>query len=62
MTFIDDYSRKLWDFVLKDQVLSTYKEYHARTERESRRKLKAVRTDNGGSTEVSLRSTTDVKI
>ena len=50
VTFIDDYSRKLWAFVLKskDQVLSVFKEFHARVERESGQKLKAVRTDNGG--------------
>ena len=50
MTFIDDYSQKLWAFVLrsKDQVLSLLKEFQARAERESSRKLKVVRTDNGG--------------
>ena len=50
MTFIDDFNRKLWAFVLKtkDQVLSVFKEFHARAERESGQKLKDVRTDNGG--------------
>ena len=50
MTFIDDYSRRLWATPLKtkDQVLSVFKELHARVERESGRKLKAVRADNGG--------------
>ena len=50
MTFIDDHSRKLWAYVLKtkDQVLSVFKELHARVERETGRKLKAVRADNGG--------------
>jgi transposase InsO family protein len=50
VTFIDDFSRKVWAFVLtsKDQVLSVFKEFHARVERESGQKLKAVRTDNGG--------------
>ena len=49
-TFIDDYNRKLWAFVLKskDQVLSVFKDFQARAERESRRKLKVVQTDNGG--------------
>ena len=44
MTFIDDYSQKLWAFVLrsKDQVLSLLKEFQARAERESSRKLKVV--------------------
>ena len=50
VTFIDDYSRKLWAFVLKskDQVLDAFKEFHVRVERESGRKLKCVRSDNGG--------------
>ena len=44
MTFIDDYTRKLWAFVLKskDQVLSFFKEFQARAERESGQKLKVV--------------------
>ena len=38
VTFIDDHSRKLWAYVLKakDQVLSVFKELHARVERETR--------------------------
>ena len=37
VTFIDDYSRKLWVSVMKrkDQVLSLFKEFKARAERES---------------------------
>ena len=50
VTFIDDYNRKLWAFVLKgkDQVLSVFKKFHARVERESGQKLKVIRIDNGG--------------
>ena len=50
MTFIDDHSRRLWATPLKtkDQVLSVFKELHARVERESSWKLKVVRADNGG--------------
>ena len=50
VTFIDDYSRKLWAYVLKtkDQVLSVFKEFQARTERLSKQKLKVVWIDNGG--------------
>ena len=42
--------RKLWVSPLKtkDQVLSVFKEFHARVERETGRKLKAVRADNRG--------------
>ena len=32
----------------KDQVLDAFKELQARLERETRRKLKAVRAENGG--------------
>ena len=37
VTFIDDFSRKLWVFVLKSkhQVLSVFKDFHPRVERES---------------------------
>ena len=44
VTFIDDHNRRLWVTPLKtkDQVLSVFKELHARVERESGRKLKAV--------------------
>ena len=44
ITFIDDYYRRLRAFVLesKDQVLSFFKEFQARAERESGRKLKVV--------------------
>ena len=50
VTFIDDFSRKLWAFVLKskDQVLSVFKEFHVGAEREFGQKLKVVRTYNGG--------------
>ena len=48
VTCIDDHSRKLWAYVLKkkDQMLSVFKELYARVERETNRKLKAVRADN----------------
>ena len=50
VTFIDDHSRNVWGFALKtkDQVLDSFKELHAILERETRRKLKAIRADNGG--------------
>ena len=50
MTFIDDHNKRLWatPLKMKDQVLSVFKELHARVERESGRKLKAVQADNGG--------------
>lgn len=50
VTFIDDFSRKLWVYPMKtkDQVLQKFKVFHALVERETGRKLKCMRTDNGG--------------
>lgn len=50
VTFIDDHSRKLWVYALKtkDQVLEKFKEFQALVERQTGRKLKCIRTDNGG--------------
>ncbi|RDX93712.1 hypothetical protein CR513_23987, partial [Mucuna pruriens] len=50
VTFIDDCSRKLWVYMLKtkDQVLEKFKEFQALVERESGKKLKYIRFDNGG--------------
>ncbi|GMJ10476.1 hypothetical protein HRI_004716700 [Hibiscus trionum] len=48
-TFIDDCSRKLWVYTLmsKDQVFEVFKQFQASVERETRKKLKCIRTDNG---------------
>ncbi|URE13498.1 Retrotransposon protein [Musa troglodytarum] len=50
VTFIDDFSRKVWAYALKtkDQVIGVFKEFHARVERETERQLKCIRSDNGG--------------
>ena len=50
VTFIVDYSRKVWAFLLKtkDQVLEVFKHFQAMVERETAHKLKCIRTDNGG--------------
>lgn len=49
LTFTDDYSRKTVVFCLKskDEVADYMRRYIARVERESDRKLKRIRTDNG---------------
>ena len=41
VTFIDDHSRKVWDFVLKtkDKVLQLFQQFRARVERETSKKL-----------------------
>jgi len=50
VTLIDDYSRKLWVYVLKtkDQVLGVFKQFQASVERDTGKKLKCVHIDNGG--------------
>lgn len=50
VTFIDDHSRKIWAYTLKtkDQVLDTFKLFQASVERKTGKKLKCIRTDNGG--------------
>ncbi|GAA0148830.1 hypothetical protein LIER_08165 [Lithospermum erythrorhizon] len=49
LTFIDDYSRIIWAYTLKtkDQVLDTFKLFQASVQRETGKKLKCIRTDNG---------------
>ncbi|CAH9135249.1 unnamed protein product [Cuscuta epithymum] len=50
VTFIDDASRKVWTYCLKskDQVFDRFKLFHAMVERETGKKLKCLRSDNGG--------------
>uniref|UniRef100_T1JFH6 Endonuclease n=1 Tax=Strigamia maritima TaxID=126957 RepID=T1JFH6_STRMM len=47
---VDDATRYTWIFPLrsKDQVFETYKKFHARIERSTGKKIKAIRTDRGG--------------
>ena len=49
VTFIDDHSKKIFAYVLKNkyQVLDAFKEFHAKVERETSKKLKCIRSDNG---------------
>jgi transposase InsO family protein len=50
VTFIDDFSRKDWVYVLKTkyQVLSVFKQFQVSAKRETEKKIKCLRTDNGG--------------
>ncbi|KAH9769282.1 hypothetical protein KPL71_011940 [Citrus sinensis] len=50
VTFIDDYSRRCWVYPIKKKsdVFLVFKEYKARLELESGKKIKCLRTDNGG--------------
>jgi hypothetical protein len=48
--FIDDYSRKTWLCLLKtkDEVFSKFQEFKAEIENLTNKKIKTLRTDNGG--------------
>ena len=50
LTFIDDKTRYVWVFILKqkDQVFEKFLEWKALVEKSTGRNLKALRTDNGG--------------
>ena len=50
VSFIDDHSKKIWAICLKskDQVFDVFKDFHAKVERETGKKLKCVRADNTG--------------
>jgi transposase InsO family protein len=50
VSFIDDYSRKTWLFLLKSkyEVFSKFKEFKALIENISERKIKIPRSNNGG--------------
>ena len=50
VTFIDDYSRKVWVYFLKhkDEVLSVFKKFVTLVETDIGKKVKCLRSDNGG--------------
>ena len=49
LTFIDDSSRKVWVYFLKQKndVFTTFKQWKALVEKQTGRKIKRLRTDNG---------------
>lgn len=49
ITFIDDYSRKVWIYFLKtkDEAFETFEEWKKEVETQTGRKVKCLRTDNG---------------
>ena len=49
LTLIDDYSRKVWVFILKtkDESFERFKEWKAMVELQIGRNVKKLRTDNG---------------
>ena len=50
VTFIDDFSRKMWVYILKskDQVLNKFEEWMAFVETHTDHKVKILQSDNGG--------------
>jgi transposase InsO family protein len=50
VSFIDDYSRKTWIYFLKakNEVFNKFKEFKALVENLSEKKIKILRSDNGG--------------
>jgi len=49
VSFIDDYSRRLWVYLVKKKldVFAIFKEFKPKLELESGKKIKCLRTDNG---------------
>ena len=49
ISFIDDYSRKVWIYFLKtkDEAFSKFKEWKEAVENQTKKKIKCLRTDNG---------------
>ena len=50
VSFIDDFSRKKWIYLLKkkDEVFSKFKEFKALIENHTEKKIKTFQSDNGG--------------
>jgi transposase InsO family protein len=48
--FIDDYSRKTWIYFLKtkDEVFDRFKEFRTLVENQTGRRIRVLRSDNGG--------------
>ena len=49
LTFIDDYSRKVWIYTIKskDEVFKHIKQWKTLIEKQIEKKIKGLRTDNG---------------
>ncbi|KAI3472951.1 hypothetical protein Pfo_029197 [Paulownia fortunei] len=50
VTFIDDFSRRVWVYTMKtkDEVFGIFLRWKTQIENQTRRKIKVLRTDNGG--------------
>ena len=49
MSFIDDYSKKVWVYFLKNrsEAFAKFKKWKAEVENQARRKIKCLRSNNG---------------
>ena len=49
MTFIDDYTKMCWVYLLKDksQAFETFKNFHVWIQNEGQSRIGSLRTDNG---------------
>jgi hypothetical protein len=50
ISFIDDFSRKTWIYFLrkKSYIFERFKEFKALVENQTKKRIKVLRTDNGG--------------
>jgi transposase InsO family protein len=50
VTFIDDFSKKTWIYFMrtKDEVINHFQDFKALVQNATRRKIKVLRSDNGG--------------
>ena len=50
VTFVDDFSRRVWVYTMKNKndVLGVFLKWKSHVENQTRRKVKVLRTDNGG--------------
>ena len=50
VTFVDDFSRRVWGYTMKskDEVLGIFLKWKTMVENQTGRKIKCIRTDNGG--------------
>lgn len=50
VSFVDDYSRKMWIYLIKrkDEVLDVFKKFKVMVEKQCGRQIKVLRTDGGG--------------
>ena len=50
VTFIDDFSRRVWVYLIREklEVFARFKAWRAEVKKETRKPIKCLRSDNGG--------------